>query len=293
MSKHTERTRVRRLISGQINPEDLSRLIMYLRDHNGGSYVKEVSNFIAHRGRRTQGVITEHVRDWSVKAQAIYKFHSKPPYALDPDHVPSIVPDFLQAALNNPSSETKKRIKNQTGHGIPQAKKIVDSFVSGLVRNTDGSYRIVQCEKKELDLLLNLLRTIHVGPAFTSKDVFNDLRSGLIGNGILDRADVPSFNKLEKYVAILALSEMCNRWVVQRDGTAVYLCGGLHQNDIAVFSPSVFDGDPLFDVIQISAPVFIAHVDPHEICSDELIDAEGSWEFEIEVGSDWKLRPAL
>lgn len=58
------RVRVQRLASGRHRVEDLDRLFLGLRDRDGGRMsVREIGDFVAHRGERHKGPVTQTARD--------------------------------------------------------------------------------------------------------------------------------------------------------------------------------------------------------------------------------------
>lgn len=56
--------RVERLLRGDRRPDDLDRLYLNLRDRaHGRASVREIGDFVAHRGERDKGPVTSRVRD--------------------------------------------------------------------------------------------------------------------------------------------------------------------------------------------------------------------------------------
>lgn len=58
------RIRARRLATGRHRVEDLDRLFLGLRDRDSGRMsVREIGDFVAHRGERQKGPVTQTARD--------------------------------------------------------------------------------------------------------------------------------------------------------------------------------------------------------------------------------------
>jgi hypothetical protein len=77
------RTRVERLLAGDIRPEDFSRLFLWLRSRSyGAASIKEIGHFEAHPDERDSGLVTDDARDFfrliaaaAALKSALSKFH--------------------------------------------------------------------------------------------------------------------------------------------------------------------------------------------------------------------------
>lgn len=60
------RKRIEYLLEGDLDPRHLERLLLFVKDKNGGAQtIRELGDFSAHNDRRERGITTEYLKSFS------------------------------------------------------------------------------------------------------------------------------------------------------------------------------------------------------------------------------------
>jgi hypothetical protein len=115
------RLRAKRFLGGQRRADDLDRFYLDLRERtHGRASFREIGDFVAHRGERNRGPVTQIARDviTSVSVWSLGFREKTPTY-----------PQLAQAAQANFRLASDKQLKDGCGLKRPVVKKILDSVL--------------------------------------------------------------------------------------------------------------------------------------------------------------------
>src|SRR5512143_504905 len=121
------RSRVERLLRGDVREQDLHALFFNMREesHNRG-LVSEIAHFLAHPQLRTQGITTDELRDFFAFAKFRFPMASSSVAMTD---LPASVPNALRANLRRIS---KDRLKWHLRTTPLHAKRVLERVLSRL-----------------------------------------------------------------------------------------------------------------------------------------------------------------
>ena len=274
------RARAKRFLTGQRRVDDLDRLYLDLRERtHGRASFREIGDFVAHRGERNRGPVTQVVRDviTSVSVWSLGFRDKKPTYA-----------ELAQAACANFRLASDKQLKDGCGLKRPAVKKLLDGVLPRFERGGP-------IDDKELRVLLYLANRFIWKPAFTADEVVKELCDVLTLNNIITKSDQPALLAARDFVSLYALIRMHGTTIALENGTSAELLAG-YANQHGILEVKVqieFDDAPK----PISSPVcmYLTTLKPEDHCDPSLLAPANDylarvWRTPLEIGDDGKLR---
>jgi hypothetical protein len=132
MTTSALRSRVERLLSGDVREQDLHHLFLNMREEGRKSVIAEIAHFLAHPEKRTKGMVTKEARD----ALSFLKFRW--PLAqrrIISSAIPADMPQALRANLRRTKASTLKR---RTGTNLKHAGRVLERILSRLQPAVSG-----------------------------------------------------------------------------------------------------------------------------------------------------------
>lgn len=212
------RGRVERLLRGEVIQEDLRELIALMRDESSGTAtVREIADFLAHPGLRTQGLVTREVQSNFTYLKFMIPFHSSPIRVRD---VPASMPDALRANLRRVRSSWLTRI----GSDRVRAKTVLETVLSRSIPTSPGRISGLDVRnKEEWQTIQTIVRFIKGGSIFNADDLFEDFYRALRQMNLAKPSEKDSLRKAKAGIALFALIAMHNRTIDLGDGSVADL----------------------------------------------------------------------
>jgi hypothetical protein len=280
MIDHDLRLRAKRFLGGQRRGDDLDRFFLDLRDRtHGRASFREIGDFVAHRGQRNKGPVTQVARDviTSVSIWSLGFRGKKPTY-----------PELAQAAQANFRLASDRQLKEGCDLKRPAVKKILEG---ALPRFQNGG----PIDDEELRVLLYLANRVIWKPAFTDDEVIRDFCDVLTLNKIVSKVERPALVAARDFVSLYALIRMHGATIALENGTSAELLAG-YANRHGILEVKVqieFNDAPK----PISSPVcmFLTTLKPEDHCDPSLLAQADNyldrvWRTPLEIGGDGKLR---
>ena len=220
--------RARRLLAGPIRVEDLDHLFLNQRDRtHGRTSFREVGDFVAHRGERSKGPVTQRVRDiftsfqvWSMGLRG---------------RVPTLT-DLRAAGAANLRLLTDEQLKTRIGMQREAAKvKLEKGF-----RKLEAKGLLSVHEER---LLAQLANHFIWRPAFTDDDLVKDFIDVLVLNGVVSRDEKSRIAGLKGILALYAISRMHGAAINLEDGRRATLHAGFANKDRLLAACRSYFGD--------------------------------------------------
>jgi len=270
------RARIDRLLHGSVRAEDLSRLLLFARDHcDGRRTVREIGDFIAHHADRNKGLITEEARDWFLTTSFVLPLlHGNG--ILDLGKLPSNISKVLTASYKRFDARI---LRNQAGLRYADAYKMLPEIIKKLAHNGDGTLSITHAHSAcEIRLIEVLLSYIISRPAFDSEKLFSEFEASLQSNGLLRKDERNHFASVKPALALLAVSEMHNCSVDLENGNKCRLSANVSDGTIAVYAPVPIPGTPNF----VSQAIFTSDLQSETYCAQSLLELPTPWTVDLE-----------
>jgi hypothetical protein len=277
------RLRAKRFLGGQRRVDDLDRFYLDLRDRtHGRASFREIGDFVAHRGERNRGPVTQVARDviTSVTVWSLGFRDKKPTY-----------PELAQAARANFRLASDEQIRNGCGLERLALKAFLDRVLPGFESGKPAK-DLSDEELRTLDYIAN--RFIWK-PTFTDEAVVRDFCDVLVLNKIASEEDRSALLAAGEFLSLYALIRMHGTFIALKDGTTAQLLAG-YANKNGVLEVKVqieFNDGPK----PISAPVcmFATRLKPEDHCDASLLASADdylarTWRTPLDIGSDGKLR---
>ena len=280
------RTRVERLLQGQVRNDDLSNLFLFARDRcDGRETVKEIGDFVAHHNERVKGIVTQTVRDFFT----LMDFHA-PGFAgdrtLKSDDLPRSTPDFLRACFGRLDHQT---IKKETGINKTSAAKHLDGILRSLQVKPDGRYTLTRASQTEQKLLQCLVSYLVVKPAFVASSLSGDLFATLKSQSLLTKEELRSCHTLNPIIALFAVSIMHNCSIRVSADLIVKLSANQKGDNGVSVQATIPVHIPEKGKIDFVCDIFTTDLDPTAYCSADLL-ANVSWpSIDLELSQNGKL----
>src|SRR5262245_11447116 len=202
MSSMALRSRVERLLRGEIREQDLHRLFLSIREKAGGSgLVGEIAHFLAHPSLRTKGVAWHEVRDMFVFLKFRVPLSRRSIITTD---FPASMPNALRANLRRMRQPTLKR---ETGFSRSKAEKVLETRLAVAIP-TPGGVKLGPLSEAEARVLLCVSSHAKAGPLFDDSELFEDFCRPLQKQGILRSTEKPALKKAKPAITLFALTAM-------------------------------------------------------------------------------------
>lgn len=273
------RIRARRLATGQRRTEDLDRLFLGLRDRGEGRLsIREIGDFVAHRGQREKGLVTQTARDVFTSVDVWSRPLRRQPVARA---------DVVRAVRANFRLASDQQIKKGCGMRRSIVRRRLDSALLQFERG-----EILR--DQEMAILKYLGTTFIWKPAFTDIQLFTEFRNILYHRGLLTKAEWVSIETAKTFLTLYTIALMHGVRVTFDTGLRSELRAGFsnRQGHLEIKILITFDDAPK----PIMSPIcmFLTSLRPEEHCAPQLLDLgtcalPDAWNAPIEVGANGKL----
>ncbi len=281
--------RVERMLSGDFRPDDLSRILLFLRDRTyGKDVVKETSNFISHGVERDIGLVTDTAREFFAGVRLHLSLIETKTFNVD--EAPTFFPTAVKAALKHID---KGQIQQQVGQNRKMAERTLESMLAKFVQNANGSYALKgNLDETEVRLLRLLASTFTAKPAFTDKGLIDDLWFVLLKNGLVHESELDAFQKQRTPIILFSVAAMHGCSIVLDKNTKAALaadCGGNADFPIQVLGVSVCPTAKVPD-LRIATAMFSTALLARDHCEADLLGDLKGWTYPIELSASFKLK---
>ena len=273
------RVRVRRLASGRHRVEDLDRLFLGLRDRDGGRMsVREIGNFVAHRGERHKGPVTQTARD---------VFASVDVWSLPMRGRKPLKSDISRAARANLRLASDLQLKQGCGLRRPIARRRLESGLKKFA----GDERLTD---QEADVLSYLGDRFIWKPAFDDNQLFKEFRDALVQNAIIQKPEAASLAGAKTFLTLYAVALMHGVTIEFDNGTKSQLRAGFANRQRHLEVKILITFEELSKPLMAPICMFLTSLDPDSHCTPKLLELGGgvladAWKGPIEVGDNDKL----
>jgi len=278
------------LLRGDIRQDDLHELFFNMRAEAGGSgLVGEIASFLAHPDVRTQGIVTDEMRDQF----AFLKFRIQ----LDMQRIittdlPASVPNALRANLRR---VRKTVLKSATNLRRDQAQLILETALARLRPTGSGGYaKLLLKDDLEFKVLRLLTSYSKGGPLFSDGDLFEDFCRALRRQKLLSPAEKQTLRGAKPAITLYALLAMHHRAIDLNDGTtAKAAIAADPRQRLAIYGfaqvATRYDGEP----VRAAAWIFETGLRIADHCKPGIAPPNrDAFIGDFKLGPDLKLHPA-
>jgi hypothetical protein len=259
----TLRSRVLRLLRGEIREEDLTSLFLGLREDRDDP-LAEIRNFVARPGAPDRGLVSRQARDFF----ALLRF-GFPVEAPALDRLPGNIRDVLEAGL---SAADARAVRLTTGHSPRAARRHLDDIESRLRDDPSGAVHLAWPTAEDLALVNVLTGQLVARPAFDDAALFESFRRALLARGLLAPTERRAFAAAAPAVALYVVCRLHSCAVALADGTIVELQaapdaghGSIGVVARAALKGVIDDGD-----VMVAAPFFVTSLNAATYCEAGL-----------------------
>ena len=258
------RIRAGRLLAGRPRTDDLDQLYLSQRDRaHGRASFREIGDFVAHRGERSKGPITQQVRDvfTSFRVWSLGLRGRRPTLA-----------DLRAAGAANLRLLTDEKVEAGTGLRREAARTRLGKAFRKLEVGRPPS----ENDRRVLDFLANQFVW---RPAFTDDDLVRDFADVLMLNGILDDGDRQRAAGLRRILALHAITRMHGTDIVLEDGSVAALRAGFANKDRLLEIKADLGFKDWTKPVHAPVCMFLTALTPEGNCDPALIgdDAAAMW----------------
>lgn len=270
------RARVERLLNGDVRGDDLSRLLLFTRDHcDGRRTVKEIGDFIAHHTDRNKGLVTDEARDWFLTTSFVMP-RLQGDRILDLAKLPPNIAKVLAASYRRLDARI---LRDHAGLRYADAYKMLPEIFKKLAANRDGTLSVTHAHTaSELRLIETLLSYIVSRPAFDAEKLFSEFEASLRSNGLVKKEERDRFATVRPALALLAVAEMHNCTLELEDGSNCKLSANISDGTLAVYAPVLIPGTTVF----VSQAIFTTSLQAANYCSEPLLERPEPWTMDLE-----------
>jgi hypothetical protein len=294
MARETElRSRVERLLRGDIRHDDLSRLFLWLRFRTyGAASIMELGHFLGHSDERNTGLATDEAKDFFF----LLPFHIGESRQIDLSDVSVDFPKVLTRNLDRISNEN---IKRATGLKRKHAARIL-RFAFNKFSLPKLNRRSLQSSltTEEMAVLQCVISHLIARPAFTDESLFRDFVFVLGKNNLISAAERSLLDHVKCPLSLYAIAAMHHTKLVLEDGSNADLFagarGGSGGDMLQVVAVAACQVKRIGGSVLVSAPIFSTSLKASDYCAPEMLslpDAGNLWHGPIEMTSDLKLAP--
>lgn len=273
------RVRAHRLASGHHRVEDLDRLFLGLRDRDAGRMsVREIGDFVAHRGERQKGPVTQTARDvfTSVDVWSLVMRGRQPSHA-----------DIARAAWANFRLASDLQLRQGCGLRRPIVRRRLESGLSKFARSETLT-------EQEADVIGHLGNRFIWKPAFDDEQLFKEFQDILITNKMLPKSEARSLGNAKTFLTLYAIALMHGVAIEFDNGTRTQLRAGFANRQRRLEVKVLISFDDLPKPVMAPICMFLTSLEPEAHCDPALLKmGDGvladAWGEPIEVGSNGKL----
>lgn len=270
------RLRVERYLRGDLRVADLDRIFLGLRQRSFGlATIREIGDFVAHRDQREKGLVTEKARDIQFSLESWLRQND------------GRFPDLPKAKLIS-AANLRTATDEQLDERLGLRRDVVWSVLKQAIRKMEMD-RFDKVTAREKNVFNYLAGAFIWNPAFTDRQVSDDLATVLVKAGAMRLDERDAFDANRTFLALYVTALMHNSAVVMEDGTRFDLVAGFDNHQRCIEVKVRLDlpgwGKP------VTAPVCMFWTDllAAENCSDELAAAPGAWDGAIDIDQSGRL----
>ena len=271
--------RARRLLAGPARADDLDQLYLNQRERaHGRASFREIGDFVAHRGERSKGPVTQQVRDlltsfrvWSLG------FRGRTP----------TLADLRAAGVANFRLLTDKQLTSGTGIRREAAKtKLEKAF-----RKLEAGRPLTVHDERVFRYIANQFVW---RPAFTDSDLVRDFVDVLVLNGILAKEDRERAAGLKGILALHAITRMHGTGIVLENGSIASLHAGFANKDRLLEVKIDLGYTDWIKPVHVPICIFLTSLKPEGSCDQALIGNSdptmwNAWSGPLELSYDGTL----
>ena len=286
MSKSGVKARVRRLIKGELNADDLTRIFLFIREYpDCNEVIKEIGHFIAHSNERDQGTAHKSVRNWfnAVRFSLTISIEQ----VCDLKRLPSVSPEYFRYAVDYIGG---KAVYNATKVRSREAKTILSKLADRLTQNPDGTWFVPDELTREELILLKYISSLTVArPAFTPEILFDGFIAILKSHSLISQEEIKAHKSMLKLkVLLFVVAVMHNSNIKIDNELTVKLQARAHNDSIVVGVGIPISQTPPINCV---TDMLVVNLSPEEYCHPDLLSQE--WSMDLELGKDGKLAPLV
>jgi hypothetical protein len=274
----TLRSRVLRLLRGEVREQDLTSLFLGLRGDRADP-LAEIRNFIARPGEPDRGLVSRQARDFFALLR--FGFPVETP-ALD--RLPGNIREVLDAGFD---AADARAVRITTGLSPRAARRHLDDIKSRLRDDPSGAVHLAWPTDEDLGLINVLAGQLVAKPAFDDVSVFEALRRALLARGLLAPAERRAFAAAAPAVALYVVCRLHDCAVALPDGTIVELHAtpDARQGTIGVVARAALKGVIDDGDVMVAAPFFVTSLDAGTYCEAELLPESrlATWPYGLEL----------
>lgn len=266
--------RLSRLLRGGRRCDDLDRLFLGLRERPGArASVREIGDFVAHRGQREKGLVTDRARDILTSLESWLRISvGGGPVARDE------VRKVAEANLRNAS---EAQLSTRLGMTRAVAKSVL---VQGFKKLKNGR----GATPREVRTIDYLGGAFIWNPAFTQEALIDDLLHMLKEAGLLKKADQDSFRSLSAFVALYVVTLMHGSSVLLDTGRADLIAGFANkEGHLEVKARLSLAGHP--KPVFATFCLFWTTLGAATHCAPALLEEGACWACPLEIDADGRL----
>jgi hypothetical protein len=283
------RTRASRLLRDSYQAEDLTTLLLALRQFDGiGETLKEVGDFVAHRVERNKGIVTKGVQDFFVST----RFHFPRIVKASPIDLTDLPADIVAAMWATFRRTDSREIKKKTGLKRQDAEKALSALEKRVI--ILGGRRALAWPTETDIVLIKFLACVFVSkPAFDDRKLHREFVDALVQKSLIEAREAGRLASIRAPLALYTVACMHECHVDLGDGTHAKLAA----------SPGIEDKEACIQVIasfkvisdgkagQVMFPIFRTDIPPKDGCNPDiwLPGDEGVWDCSIEFKSNRRL----
>ena len=293
MENLVQRRLIERLLQGERRESDIARLFLHAREHAyfGSESVREIGNFVAHSGDRTQGFVTQSAKDLYSIVHFKFKHLN---IDIDATKLDPEFKNFLLATFNRLDLKSFGRKDSSKSERYKAIKSLCEKMRTNtdgsftLINNSDNSWLINELEYREFSTLTQVMI---LKPAFTGEELFRDFSKGLKRSGLILESEVREFKKLSSFVQLFAIAAMHRSNIKINDNSSGFLSADLDDGHktgylvTSIFIELIKDGNPL----TVGTTLYTTKLRSDDYCTSSLIRAENISTLALEVKENGRL----
>lgn len=266
--------RLGRLLRGDRRCDDLDRLFLGLRERTSArASVREIGDFVAHRGQREKGMVTDRARDILTSLDSWLRI-SVQRGTFTSDEVRKVA----EANLRN---ATEAQLSARLGMTRAVAKSVL---VQGFKKLQSGR----NATPREVRTIDYLGGAFIWNPAFTEEALVDDLIQMLAEAGLLRKADHARFRSLSAFIALYVVTLMHGSGLLLDTGRADLSAGFANKEGcLEVKARLSVTGQP--KPVFATVCMFWTTLAAATHCAPALLEKGACWDRPLEINDDGRL----
>jgi hypothetical protein len=262
------------MLRGDRRCDDLDRLFLGLRERpSARASVREIGDFVAHRGQREKGLVTDRARDILT---SLYSW-----LRISVEGGPFTREEVRKVAEANLRNATEAQLSVRLGMTRAVAKSVLAQGFKKLECGRKATPR----EARTIDYLGGAFIW---NPAFTEEALTEDLLHMLSEAGLLKKADHARFRDLSPYIALYVVTLMHGSAVTLETGRAD-LGAGFDNKDGRLEVKAQLNVPGLQKPLSATVCMFWTTLTATAHCAPALLENGVAWSRPLEIGHDGRL----